>query len=221
MKCALVFFLTSFLAINPVFAEKGLTPSGANEEREDMSLIDHKFKPENHDEKKLSWFDLRIPESQYTKEMQDERNHKLVMHKHMAGVTLGLVAASILTAVLAKKGVDDDRAARGGRMDRSDADNFNLHVMTAGLTLASYLATAYFSMSAPKADVMMDSEKVKWHKRLAFVHMPAMILGPILGLKAINDYKKGKNPSGIAKLHRPLMLAGAAALVGAAVTIEF
>lgn len=173
------------------------------------------------EEKKLTLFDLRIPEAEYTSEMQDIREKKLNGHKHLAALTLGLTAATIITAIIAKNKVDDDRAARGGRMDKSDADNFNLHVMTAGLTMASYFATAYYSISAPKADAMADSSSVTWHKRLAFIHMPAMIIGPILGLKAIDDYKKGKNPSGVAKLHRPLMILGAAALAGAAVVIEF
>lgn len=171
--------------------------------------------------KELTLFDLRIPEDQYTKDMQDVRERKLNGHKHLAALTLGLTVATVVTAVLAKNKVDDERAARGGRMEKSDADNFNLHVMTAGLTLASYFTTAYYSMSAPKADTVVDSDSVKWHKRLAFVHMPAMIIGPILGLKAIDDYKKGKNPSGVAKLHRPLMLLGAAALAGAAIVVEF
>lgn len=171
--------------------------------------------------KELTLFDLRIPESEYTKDMQEMRERKLNGHKHLAALTLGLTAATIVTAILAKNKVNDERAARGGRMDKSDADNFNLHVMTAGLTLASYFTTAYYSMSAPKADSMQDLDSVKWHKRLAFVHMPAMVIGPILGLKAIDDYKKGRNPSGIAKLHRPLMILGAAALAGAAIVVEF
>lgn len=172
-------------------------------------------------EKELTLIDLRIPESEYTKDMQEVREKKLKGHKHLGAMTLGLAAASIITAVIAKNNVNDDRAARGGRMDSSDADNFNLHVMTAGLTLASYFTTAYFSISAPKADTMADSDSVKWHKRLAFVHMPAMIIGPLLGLKALNDYKRGRNPRGIAKLHRPVMILGAAALAGAAIVVEF
>lgn len=50
--------------------------------------------------------------------------------------------------------------------------------------------------------------------------MPVMIIGLFLGLSAIIDYKKGRNPTGIAKLHRPLMLLGAAALAGAVIEVE-
>jgi hypothetical protein len=185
------------------------------------SLLSFNGFAEEVSKKELSLFDLRIPESEYTKDMQEVREHKLKMHHHLAGLTLGLAAASALTAIIAKHNVDKDRAARGGSYAASDADNFNLHIMTAGLTLASYFTTAYFSISAPKADTMEDTNSVTWHKRLAFVHMPAMIIGPLLGLKAYDDYKKGKNPSGVAKLHKPIMFLGVAALAGAAIAVEF
>jgi hypothetical protein len=71
------------------------------------------------------------------------------------------------------------------RKDPSDADNFNIHMASVGLTLASYFTTAYFSINAPNSDVMEDIDSVKWHKRLAYVHMSAMVIGPILGLKAM------------------------------------
>lgn len=169
----------------------------------------------------LSWYSLRTPEKDYTKDMQDIREKKLHGHKHLGMLTLGLAAASAVTAVLATGKMKDARSARGGRADKSDADEFNLHVMTAGLTMASYFATAYYSLSAPKADTMEDLDSVKWHKYFASVHMPAMIIGPLLGLKAISDYKKGQDPSGIAKLHKPLMALGVAALAGAVISVEF
>ncbi len=171
--------------------------------------------------KKITMFDLRIPDKDYTEDLNDKRLTKLKAHRHAAALTLGLAAASFVTAVLAKKNVDDDRAARNGRMDASDAKNFNLHMAVAGATLASYFTTAYLSISAPKAESMEDLDQIKWHKRLAFIHMPAMIIGPALGLKAYGDYKHGKNPSGIGKLHKPVMMLGVASLLGAAFVAEF
>ena len=173
------------------------------------------------EKKELTLFDLRIPEKDFTSEMQDTRSRKLNGHQHLAALTLGLALASAVTAVIATNKMKDARAARNGRFDSTDADKFNLHAMTAGLTLASYLTTAYYSISAPKSDSMEDTQAVKWHKRIAYIHMPAMIIGPLLGLKAIDDYKKGKNPSGIAKLHKPVMALGIAALAGAAIVVEF
>ncbi len=171
--------------------------------------------------KELSWYSLRVPEKDYTKEMQEVREKKLHAHKHLGMLTLGLAAASAVTAVLATNKMKDARSARGGRADKSDADEFNLHVMTAGLTMATYFTTAYFSLSAPKADTMGDTDGVRWHKYFANVHMPAMIIGPLLGLKAIDDYKKGRDPRGIAKLHKPIMALGVAALAGAVISVEF
>lgn len=169
----------------------------------------------------VSLFDLRIPDKDYSEELNDKRNHHLKAHRHAAHATLALAVASFATAFIAKKNVDDDRSARGGRMDASDADNFNLHLITAGVTLASYFTTAYFGITAPKAQSMEDTEQIKWHKRLAFIHMPAMIIGPMFALKAHNDYKKGRNPTGVGKLHRPIMMLGIAALAGAGFVAEF
>lgn len=185
-----------------------------------LSIYSQDQKPDSS-KKELTLFDLRIPENEYTSDMQDVRLKKLETHEHMGKITLGLAAVSVLTAVIAKRNVNRDRNSRRGRKDPSDADNFNIHMASVGLTLASYFTTAYFSISAPKADVMEDIDSVKWHKRLAYVHMSAMVIGPILGLKAISDYRQGRNPSGIAKLHRPLMLLGVAALAGAAIVVEF
>lgn len=170
---------------------------------------------------KVSLFDLRIPDKDFSEELNNKRNHHLKAHRHAAHATLALAVASFATALIAKNNVDDDRAARGDRMDASDADNFNLHLITAGVTLASYFTTAYFGITAPKAQSMEDTEQIKWHKRLAFVHMPAMIIGPLFALKAHNDYKKGRNPSGVGKLHRPIMMLGIAALAGAGFVAEF
>jgi hypothetical protein len=170
---------------------------------------------------KVSLFDLRIADKDYSEELNNKRIHHLKAHRHAAHATLALAVASFATAFIAKKNVDDDRSARGGRMDASDADNFNLHLITAGVTLASYFTTAYFGITAPKAQSMEDTEQIKWHKRLAFIHMPAMIIGPLFALKAHNDYKRGHNPTGVGKLHRPIMMLGIAALAGAGFVAEF
>lgn len=217
--------LSMILSSNLIAAESYNLENGTQENKEvDLTLATNPKEFELSKlktEKKLTLFDLRIPEKDYTSEMQEVREKKLHGHQHLALLTLGLAAVSAVTAVIATNKMKDARAARNGVMNSTDGDKFNLHALTAGVTLASYLTTAYFSISAPKADTMVDTENVKWHKRLAYIHMPAMIIGPILGMKAIDDYKKGKNPSGIAKLHKPIMALGIAALAGAAIVVEF
>lgn len=199
MNYLLTFILMAFLISSPL-----------NAQSETASL-----------EKKLTLFDLRIPDDQYTPEMSAERSKKLTAHQHAGRLTVGLAAVSFITAMLAKKETDDDRSARGGAYSKDDAKNFKFHLISAGLTLASYYTTAYFSLSAPKKATASDLYATQWHKRLAYVHMPAMIIGPILGLTAYHDYKKGRDPKGLARLHRPVMALGVAALAGAFVMVEF
>lgn len=220
--------MTSFLLHTKAFAGETLELEQQKPKNDtDVTLLAHPKEfnlteeNSNSEKKKLSLFDLRIPDSEFTNDMHETRDRKLKGHQHLAALTFGLAIASAVTAVIATNKVKNAREARNGRYDSTDGNKFNLHALTAGLTLASYLTTAYYSISAPKSESMEDTEGVKWHKRLAYVHMPAMIIGPILGLKAIDDYKKGKNPTGIAKLHKPIMALGLAALAGAAIVVEF
>lgn len=99
----------------------------------------------------------------------------------------------------------------------------------AGLGIASgvlYMTAASFALLAPELNDNQEknvSNNVKWHKRLAWIHVPALIIGPILGIIANNDYKHGKKPGGLAKLHAPLVTAGfiAYALSASLMTFEF
>ncbi len=121
---------------------------------------------------------------------------------------MGLMVASFASAYLGKKKIDDDRAARGGVKSTEDASNMNLHMGISALTLVSYFTTAYFSLSAPKPDDFAQTSARSWHTGLAWIHGSAMVLAPVLGYLAFKDYHDGKDPSGIAKLHRPLMMVG-------------
>lgn len=129
----------------------------------------------------------------------------------MTHVTFAFMLLAGATAVIGRNQIDDDRAMRGGAKSSSDASNLNLHMALGGATLASYYTAAYMSLSAPKPRGVEDTKKVSWHKRLAWIHGPAMIAAPILGFLAYQNYKDGKDPEGLGKLHRPVMWAGVAA----------
>jgi hypothetical protein len=90
-------------------------------------------------------------------------------------------------------------------------------------SLVSYYATAYYSLSAPKPEGMVDEKSRQWHKGLAWIHGTAMVLAPVLGLMALKDYHDGKDPTGIAKVHKPLMILGYAAFAASftIATLEF
>lgn len=171
--------------------------------------------------KDLGLFNPYVTEDQFSKKIAEARVHKLHAHKHLGYLTLTLATASAVTAIMAKKEVDKDRAARGGAKASSDAKNFDLHMALGAATLVSYYTTAYYSLSAPKIKNTEDDKKRKIHKHLAYIHGTAFVLAPVLGLMAYKDYDKGQDPSGAAKLHRPVMLTGIAALVSAFATITF
>ncbi len=188
------------------------------------ALAETVYNPEastNEKKAELNWFNLRIPENEYNSNLQDQRIFKLKAHKHMANATLLLATGTFVSAILAKKEIDKNRAARQGLSHRDDAKELNLHMALAGATLISYYTTAYFSITAPKSESMIDTENVKWHKRFSYIHFPGMIMAPILGVMAYQDYKNAKNPSGIAKLHRPIMSLTSLALLGAVISINF
>lgn len=67
-----------------------------------LSIYSQDQKPDSS-KKELTLFDLRIPENEYTSDMQDVRLKKLETHEHMGKITLGLAAVSVLTAVIAQR----------------------------------------------------------------------------------------------------------------------
>jgi hypothetical protein len=161
----------------------------------------------------LGVFSSSVPEGQMTDSILEMRENKLHHHKKMGHITMGLMTASFLTAVLAKHDIDDARSSRGGLRSKDDASKLNLHMGLSLATLASYYTTAYFSLSAPKSDAYQDESARSWHKGLAWIHGPAMILAPILGALAFKDHHDGEEVGGLGKLHKPVMMAGFAAFL--------
>lgn len=161
--------------------------------------------------KDIGLFNAVVPEKDYNPKINDLRIHKLEHHKKMGHITLGLMTATFATAVLAKHNVDQKRADRGGLMRPGDASEYHLHMGLAAASLISYFTTAYFSLSAPKPENYPETPARAWHKALAWIHGPAMVLAPILGFLAFKDIHDGGDPSGVAKLHRPVMMLGFAA----------
>ncbi|MCB9062198.1 MAG: hypothetical protein H6622_11815 [Halobacteriovoraceae bacterium] len=87
---------------------------------------------------------------------------------------------------------------------------------------ALYYTAAGFALAAPELDgEREESWNMKWHKRLAWIHGPAMLLAPVLGYLANEKYKKGEKVEGILKAHS--VIAGTAyfSLLAAATTMTF
>ncbi len=166
------------------------------------------FTQASHAEIKLE--DLGVSSSEATPEANPEvqkelkiRKSKLETHQILGLTTWGMMTATFLT----------------GNSALSNDAHMYLGISTAAL----YYTTAYFSLSAPKPSHLKDSSRVKWHKRLAWVHFPAMILTPILGYLYKKNEEDKRKHSSVEKSHSAVagILYGSFTISAALMVIDF
>ncbi len=111
----------------------------------------------------------------------DERTHKLKTHEILGPITWALMTATVLAAP------DHGKAS-------------TLHQVLGAVTADLYFTTAYFSWTAPN-DPSAGATKtnLKIHKALQWVTLPLMVLTPIAGIMAQNQYNSGQRTHGLAK----------------------
>ena len=131
------------------------------------------------------------------------RSSKLKTHEVLGLVTLGAMTTTMLTG--------------------NGALESNLHMYLGFTTGALYMATAYYSLTAPKPMGVIDRGRIKWHKGLAWVHFPLMILVPYLGYMYKKHEDEGKGHGSLEKQHSALagVLFGTFAVSAALMVIEF
>lgn len=133
----------------------------------------------------------------------ETRHRMLKTHEVLGLTTIGVMTATMLTG--------------GSALD----SNAHMYLgMASGLL---YYTTAYYSLTAPKPAGIKDRGNIVWHKRLAWIHFPAMVLAPILGYIYKKNEDDGKKSSGLVKQHPTIagIGFGAFALSAALMTIEF
>lgn len=132
-----------------------------------------------------------------------ERTWKLKKHEMWGLATFGLMTATMFTG--------------GSALDS------NTHMYLGFATAASYATTAYLSLTAPKPMGVVDKGRIKWHKGLAWVHLPLMILVPYLGYQYKKNEENGKKHSALEKNHSAFagVMYGTFALSTALMVIEF
>jgi hypothetical protein len=118
----------------------------------------------------------------------DRRSHMLKIHQRLGLITTIPLAATILTSGLA-----------GGR--ETSSTGRDLHAALGSATAGLYFTTAYFSIFAPRIPGTESRGQIRWHKTLAFIHGPGMILLPILGALAYEQKSRGERVHGIASAH--------------------
>ena len=77
----------------------------------------------------------------------------------------------------------------------------DFHKWTGIAAAGAYLGSAGLAMMAPRPAGITTKRNILWHKRLAWIHGPAMALTMLTGFIAHNDYKKGKKLSTLGKIH--------------------
>ncbi len=147
-------------------------------------------------------FDSTItkPDTELQRTLEDRRYY---LRQHQIW---GLVAAGSL--ILA--------AMSGGEGDLPPE-----HPFVAGLAVASYSAAAYTAWKAPELPHGKESGGTKWHRRLVWIHLPAMIAAPILGYIAAKKVDRGERLDGAEKYHKDAALIAAGSVALAALTVSF
>ena len=128
----------------------------------------------------------------------DKRTHMLKIHQRM-----GLITTIPLIATLAT-------SLNAGGKNTSTASR-DLHAALGGVTGDLYAITAYYAIRAPKIPGTVTRGPIRFHKAMAWIHGPGMILTPILGIMAFDQKEDGEKVHGIASAHGPVAIVTAAA----------
>jgi hypothetical protein len=162
---------------------------------------------------KPSLGDLGFPPDQAQGDAQDQarldkRSHMLKMHQRFGLIMLAPLIATIATSNLA-----------AGR--HSTAMGRDVHGALGGLTADMYFLAAYYALRAPRIPGTTTRGPIRLHKALAWVHVPGMILTPILGAMAFSQENRGEKVHGIAMAHSAVADVTYTALGIAVVSVSF
>jgi len=137
----------------------------------------------------------------------DKRTHMLKIHQRMGLITTIPMVATLITSLNA-----------GGRNEGSASRD--LHVALGALTGDLYGITAYYAIRAPRIPGTETRGQIKFHKAMAWIHGPGMILTPILGAMAFSQKNNGEKVHGIASAHGPVAIVTAGAFGAALLSVS-
>jgi len=137
----------------------------------------------------------------------DKRSHMLKIHQRMGLITAVPLVATVVTS-LGAGGRDTSKTSR------------DLHAALGGLTGDLYFITAYYAIRAPKIKGTETRGPIRFHKAMAWIHGPGMVLTPILGIIAFDQKSKGEKVHGIAQAHGPVAIVTAGAFGAALISVS-
>jgi hypothetical protein len=137
----------------------------------------------------------------------DKRTHMLKVHQR-----LGLIAAAPLIATVVTS------IGAGGK-NTSNTDR-NVHMVLGAVSSDLYFTSAYFAIRAPRVPGTKTRGPIRFHKAMAWIHGPGMILTPILGAMAYSQKNNGEKVHGIAAAHGPVAIVTAGAFGAALLSVS-
>jgi hypothetical protein len=127
----------------------------------------------------------------------DRHTQMLKIHQRLGIMTLIPMAA----AVISSGGATAKHNGNNGVVTGGNTTGRDLHAALGGLTVAMYGATAYYAIAAPRIPESHVKGGIRIHKYLIYIHLPGMVLTPILGAMAFNQLNNGEKVHGIASAH--------------------
>jgi hypothetical protein len=137
----------------------------------------------------------------------DKRTHMLKIHQRMGLITTIPLIATVATSLNA-----------GGR--NTSTASRDLHAALGGVTGDLYFITAYYAIRASRVPGTETRGPIRFHKAMAWIHGPGMIMTPILGIMAFNEKSKGEKVHGIASAHGPVAIVTAGAFGAALLSVS-
>ncbi|HEX4066016.1 MAG TPA: hypothetical protein VHZ09_08315 [Acidobacteriaceae bacterium] len=152
----------------------------------------------------------------------NKRTHMLKVHQ-----TLGLITLAPLVATVAVSGGAKEKHVHNADgtttttvIPPSDA-GIDLHAALGSTTALMYGLTTYYAIAAPKIKGVKPRGAIRLHRDLVWVHLPGMVLTPILGSLALDQEEKGEKVHGIASAHGAVAIVTLGAYAAAAVSVSW
>jgi len=137
----------------------------------------------------------------------DKRTHMLKIHQRLGLITTIPLIATVATSFNA-----------GGKS--TSTTSRDLHTALGAVTGDLYFMSAYYAIRAPRVPGTETRGPIRFHKAMAWIHGPGMILTPILGAIAFEQKSKGEKVHGIAAAHGPVAIVTAGAFGAALLSVS-
>jgi len=137
----------------------------------------------------------------------DKRTHMLKIHQRLGLITTAPLIATLVTSIGA-----------GGR-HTSNTDR-TVHMVLGSATADLYFTTAYFAIRAPRVRGTETRGPIRFHKAMAWIHGPGMILTPIFGAVAYSQKNNGEKVHGVGAAHGPVAIVTAGAFGAALLSVS-